>query len=295
LQRSRKQIYVNMPTRWAIQYKVAQSIMDSKVSFISAVNDPAWAVLGGHADEVRKTVNGELGPFWDEVEMLLSMLKPFAQAIHQLEGDRPHLADCHVALLQLEEHVNAWAAQHADKNVPGKENKGTESASAFVVQTFRVRLGTVPGGMSAPVYNAAYSAAYALDPYYSQRDETATTPIFTAPKLSAEHMEKVRALVERVGGETAKEQFNKLFTAGFPRSMQPFVLDMVTTRETPVGNKRKIEPGARERMNVWEKLAMRCLSCVMLLSGFCPAMQPVQQLKETGLCGARCILLQGLA
>jgi hypothetical protein len=45
--------------------------MDSKVSFISAVNDPAWAVSGGHADEVRKTVNGDLGPFWDEVEMLL--------------------------------------------------------------------------------------------------------------------------------------------------------------------------------------------------------------------------------
>jgi hypothetical protein len=216
LRQSRKKIYVNMPTRWAIQYEVAQSIMDSKVSFISAVNDPAWAVLGGHADEVRKTVNGELGPFWDEVEMLLSMFKPFAQAIHQLEGDRPHLADCHVALLQLEEHVNAWAAQHADRNVPGKENKGTESASAVVVQTFRVRLGTVLVGMSAPVYNAlqVYSAAYALDPYYSQRDETAATPIFTAPKLSAEHMEKKRALIERVGGETAKEQFNKLL--GFP-------------------------------------------------------------------------------
>jgi hypothetical protein len=47
--------------------------------------------------------------------------------------------------------------------------------------------------MSAPVYNAAFSVAYALDPYYSKRDETAATPTFTAPKLSAQHMEKLQS------------------------------------------------------------------------------------------------------
>jgi hypothetical protein len=153
--------------------------------------------------------------------------------------------------------LNAWATQYADKNIPGKEIKGKESASAFVVQTYRVRLGPLPGGMRAPVNNAAYSAAYALDPYYSHRDETAATPTFTAPKRSADHMERVRAFIERVGGETAVKQINKPITAGFPKSMQPVVANMLTTRETPVGDKRKIEPSTSKRINVREKLAMR--------------------------------------
>jgi hypothetical protein len=62
------------------------------------------------------------------------------------------------------------------------------------------------------------------------------------------------AIIERVGVETTMVPFNKqLLTAGFPKSMQPIVTNMVATRETPVGAERKIETGlCREHEHLWE-------------------------------------------
>lgn len=126
----KKVIAVNMPTRWAVQFRVGQTIMDSQRAFTAAVVAPDWEELGGKADDVRKIVSGELGPFWQELGMLLTLLRPFEQTIHQLEGDRPHLADCHLALLKLEDHVQKWAVKHVSIQVAGKDNKGSEFANS---------------------------------------------------------------------------------------------------------------------------------------------------------------------
>lgn len=52
----------------------------------------------------------------------LEFLKPFSQAIHQLDGDRPHLSDFHVTLLQLEAHVDAWAEENKVEVVGEEED-----------------------------------------------------------------------------------------------------------------------------------------------------------------------------
>jgi hypothetical protein len=267
---ARKAIAVNMPTRWAVQFHVAETVHASKIAFIAATITPAREMLGGKADEARKIVSGECGPFWQELETLLSLLRPFEQAIHQLEGDRPHLADCHIALLWLQRHVEKLAAKHEIIDFANKDNKGVESACNKVVQTFMLRLGIMPGGMSAPVNNPAYSVAYALGPFYAELDESAIVSHFTAPMLSSDHMNKARALIKRVGG-VAVGQFNKLFTDGYPSEMQPFLAEMVSSRDAPVGEKRKAKPSAPQRMNVWEnfgaempelcQVALRMLCC----------------------------------
>jgi hypothetical protein len=74
---------------------------------MSAVCTAAWSSLKGKTETVHDTVMD--GAFWQELDMFLEFLWPFSQAIHHLEGDRPHLSDCHITLLQLEKHVNAWA------------------------------------------------------------------------------------------------------------------------------------------------------------------------------------------
>jgi hypothetical protein len=37
--------------------------------------------------------------YWKHAEALVELLHPFSDAIHQLEGDKPHMAECHVTLL----------------------------------------------------------------------------------------------------------------------------------------------------------------------------------------------------
>jgi hypothetical protein len=50
--------------------------------------------------------------FWQNVENLVHL---FSHAIHQLEGDKPHLAECHHVLIVLRKHFEDWAKKHKDK------------------------------------------------------------------------------------------------------------------------------------------------------------------------------------
>jgi hypothetical protein len=47
--------------------------------------------------------------YWNHADLLVKLLQPFADAVHQLEGDRPHLVDCHLALITLRKHVVVWS------------------------------------------------------------------------------------------------------------------------------------------------------------------------------------------
>jgi hypothetical protein len=82
------------------------------------------------------------------------------------------------------------------------------------------RLDAQVRGALAPVYNAAYSAAYALDPFYADVEDESDSPFCSAPTMSTAHLEEARALVLRVGGATASVQFARLFTQGYPSSKE---------------------------------------------------------------------------
>ena len=57
------------------------------------------------AGEVRDLLMS--ADYWKHADRPVRLLRPFSDAIHQLEGDKPHLAiaDCHVTLLALRQHV----------------------------------------------------------------------------------------------------------------------------------------------------------------------------------------------
>ena len=145
--------------------------------------------------------------YWKHADRLVRLLRPFSDAIHELEGDKPHLADCHVTLLALRKHVVDWSARFRTEGLAASAQCPVTSRA---LTTMDRRLDAQPGGAVAPVYNPAYSAAFALDPYYADMDETPDGHHCSAPALSSEHMNAARALVLRVGGATAASQFARI-------------------------------------------------------------------------------------
>lgn len=103
-------------------------------------------------------------------------------------------------------------------------------ATGQAVATSDRCLECVPGGSLTPVYNPAYTAAYALDPYFAKIEDEAGRQHCTAPALEATHMIAARQLVQRVGGDATEKQFARLFTQVYPSIMQPFVASIAEAR-----------------------------------------------------------------
>jgi hypothetical protein len=115
------------------------------------------------------------------------------------------------------------------------------------------------GSAIAPVYNPAYPAAFALDPYYADIEDEKHC---IAKPLPGNQIQDAMAVVQRVSGDIAAAQFSRLFTTGFPAEMQPFVLSIAQERSKAEGlavsgthqkRARVIVPSAKERFRVWQK------------------------------------------
>jgi hypothetical protein len=94
-------------------------------------------------------------------------LRPFSDANHQFEGDKPHLADCHVTLLALHKHVEDWSSKYRTSELGDSDGCPVTDRT---ITTMDCRLDAQPGGAVAPVYTPAYSAAFVLDPYCAEVD-----------------------------------------------------------------------------------------------------------------------------
>jgi hypothetical protein len=250
----RPTIHVNVPTRWATNFFVIDSQLDSRQALQMAAASEEWEALpaGSKASEVRDLLLN--ADYWRDADMLVRLLRPFSDAIHQLEGDNAHLADCHVALITLREHVVQWTAKYSKE---GREASSDCLVTGRALATIDRRLKVQPGGALAPVYNPAYSAAYALDPYYA--DIGGRGHCF-APTLEADEMGAAHALVLRVGGEKAGAQFMRMFTQGYPKSMQPVVASVAAERvrveavQEPGRKRDRVAvPSSIERIRVWTK------------------------------------------
>jgi hypothetical protein len=153
---------------------------------VQAVNSEAWTApcdLGanrdGNGSKVRDIVERTFPEgdfFWESVE-LIQLLKPFSDAIHSLEAERPMLSQCHEVVMALRQHVSAFVHKH----------RGTHDlAVAFRLQeTFDRRYEAVAGGVRAPINNAAYAAAYLLDPCYVVKDIQDGQEVWNPPELSS--------------------------------------------------------------------------------------------------------------
>jgi hypothetical protein len=167
--KQRRAIEVNVPTRWATGYLVLASLLKSQQALAMAINSPEWEKLSdaNKKNDVRKIFNDKV--FWSNASMLQELLQPFCDAIHKIEGDKPHLAECHIALMALRKHVKAWAKKHGDG--------ARLSRTARALPTFEERLSAKPGGVQAPIHNAAYPAAHAFDPYYAEDKDGIYKPL----------------------------------------------------------------------------------------------------------------------
>jgi hypothetical protein len=142
LQKEQKSIYgaerqlsVNAPTRFSITYRLLSDILASKDALIQAVSKHDWDILTsriGSTEDMRKLVQGlppERTCFMDYVETLCELLKPFAEAVYEIEADCPLLSACYPMMRQLCEHTKNWVAKY-------KRRKNGERLTKHTMQTF---------------------------------------------------------------------------------------------------------------------------------------------------------------
>ena len=182
--------------------------------------------------------------------MLLELLQPFSDAIHQLEADRPLLGQCYLVVTALHKHVEDSATKHKDKR--------DGEIIVRLEETFQRRYNATGGGARAPIYNDAYAAAYVLDPYYAETDAEGT---WYPPAITTEELKGVVTLVERVGGINATRELHKLLLMGYPPSMSAFVACIADPKaklaaavdDDASNKKRKIVaiPNMASRLKIW--------------------------------------------
>ena len=146
---------INAPTRFASNFFVAKGISDTSQALIQLVGTQEWKVgLGktNSGERIRKIILRELPGheyFWEDLVHLLELLQPFSDAIHQLECDRPMLAQYHVTLSTLAEHVKAFVEKYNDQR---------DGILVLCLQeTFQRRYDTSSNSVRAPLYNATYT------------------------------------------------------------------------------------------------------------------------------------------
>jgi hypothetical protein len=196
--------------------------------------------------------------FWEDVAMLLELLQPFSDAIHQLEADRPMLGQCYVVVTALHQHVTAFAAKY--------KHLRDGSIVLRLQETFQRRHDAVGGSVHAPIFNPAYAAAYMLDPYYAVLEKN----VWRLPDIHVQYLDAVVELVQRSSGPEAVRQLRQLLLSGYPKEMAAFVEVVAASQGKPAAvsgeeppsaseehatKKRKVVamPPMADRIRIWEK------------------------------------------
>ena len=93
--------------------------------------------------------------FWSKIKSIHALIKPFAEFIHKLEGDKPYLGQMSVIWSTLREHVKDWCKTTA---CPTELTPGVNSTFEEIFEF---------------CYHPSMPAAYLLDPinWEVERDE----------------------------------------------------------------------------------------------------------------------------
>ena len=242
---------INTPTRFASNFFVAKGISDTSQALIQLVGTEEWKVGPGKTnsrEHIRKIILRELPGhkyFWEDLLRLLALLQPFSDAIHQLECDRPMLAQCHVALSTLAEHIKVFVEKYKDQR---------DGLLVLRLQEkFQRRYDTSSNSVRAPIYNAAYTAAYLTDPYYAQLQGTT----WHMPPVPKDQMEAADVLVRRVGGPAAATALTSTILGDYPQKMQmraeaaATAPMLVKSSSSSKKRQRQARPSLEVRQNVW--------------------------------------------
>lgn len=105
------------PTRFANMEKLVGSLLKNKEAICAARADPErWddAAQGSKYETTFDVVNRK--DFWKKLDAVHELMKPVAQAIHQLEAAKPMLSQVYKVWKDLLSHVKAWDKKHKEAN-----------------------------------------------------------------------------------------------------------------------------------------------------------------------------------
>jgi hypothetical protein len=123
-------------------------------------------------------------------------------------------------------------------------------------ETFDRRWSQRGGAARAPIMNAAYIAAYMLDPMFADVGEDGH---FALPSVTLEHQIEASELVLRVGGRDAESSFELLVLSGWPDALKGPIRALVNgyagCKRVDADAPRPKMPQMRARLGLWEKYA----------------------------------------
>jgi hypothetical protein len=244
----RKGVRVNVPTRWAINHFVASDLVASEQALVLTVSTAEWGRLGKDTYAATFRANVLVQEFWSDMKCMLDPLRPFSDAIHQLEEDKPMLSQCHLVIEQLKDSVRSWLDKYHTKGVC-KVSKGVCKVTYRAVETFERRIETDSDANLAPIYNAAYTAAYSFDPYYAVYDRDLKCMVM--PEVEQELFDKAVVLVERVGGEKDGDELRQLMLHGYDKSSSKMIEFLL--RKARGGGEAREPPASASRVKVWKR------------------------------------------
>jgi hypothetical protein len=137
-------------------------------------------------------------------------------------------------------------------------------------ETFERRYEAVEGGARAPNQNAAYAAAFILDPYFAVKIIEDNQVVWMPPKVSVERFDQAIALVQRISGSEAAREMNRLLLVGYPQNMSGFVEVVANTDQKEAAkaaaalaskrsNKRTFaeKPSLSLRLEIWSRYSTK--------------------------------------
>jgi hypothetical protein len=236
-------ITVSVPTRFATNFLVMQSIQRSKAALLQACADDEWSDLGGKCKEAQAVL--ERADFWRLLSLAISFLQPFSDFIHQIEADRPALARTYEGLMTLDGHVKSSMKHWAKDEL-------TQSSCSAALRTWERRLDNQHGKLVVPLLSPAHTAAYLLDPLFC----VVRGGVANVPLVPSDREEAAQQLIERVGGPAASQQFNTLIAEGWTgapfRSMAACAQQHETAQA--VGNRQRPHVASiAQRKGVWRR------------------------------------------
>ena len=111
---ARKTIHPNSDTWWSVLHIIAMDILASKVAIQNMLKDPEWTQLlaGPNAPAMALRATEGMGNerYWTALQCVITLGKPIAQAITQLQGDIPKLSSVLPVWWALRTHADTWDA-----------------------------------------------------------------------------------------------------------------------------------------------------------------------------------------
>jgi hypothetical protein len=125
------------------------------------------------------------------------------------------LSQCHLVIEQLKASVRSWVDKYRTMS------KGVCEVTYRAVETFERRIESDSAAKLAPIYNAAYTAAYLLDPHYAVYDRDLKCMVM--PEVEQELFDMAVVLLESVGGEKAGDELRQLMLHGYDKSLSKMI------------------------------------------------------------------------